>query len=205
MEQMNEKDISAFLKNTIEPLENDSFGKGYRASVQLVDGLFLPCVVFRNPNDTVELAARRFKEEQSGHGIFRNIANGYKEVVKSFVTKGNRINVYDIASVEESKFAFPTSVMKQIRGETTMSWTGFAAKMKDGKYLGFGTRFSFEFFHMPDNYSVNDIVEIINHSYVLKNGELHSHEIAFNKHPDNYKDAVVFRERPFFECFIDNL
>lgn len=59
MEQMNEKDISAFLKNTIEPLENDSFGKGYRASVQLVDGLFLPCVVFRNPHYTVELAARR--------------------------------------------------------------------------------------------------------------------------------------------------
>ena len=58
---------------------------------------------------------------------------------------------------------------------------------------------------MPDNYSVNDIVEIINHSYVLKTGELRSHREGEMTRPEEYKDAVVFRERPFFECFLDNL
>lgn len=109
MEQMNENHILTYLKNNIEPLENGSFGKGYRASVHLVDGLFLPCVIFRNPTEIVELAIKRFKEEQSGRGILRNSTNGYKEIVKSFVTKGNCINVYDIASVEASKYAFPVS------------------------------------------------------------------------------------------------
>jgi hypothetical protein len=44
--------------------------------------------------------------------------------------------------------------------------------MKDGKYIGFGTRFLTEFFQMPDNYSTDDIIEIVNHSYVLKKGEI---------------------------------
>ncbi|MBK9354090.1 MAG: hypothetical protein IPN09_09025 [Bacteroidetes bacterium] len=58
---------------------------------------------------------------------------------------------------------------------------------------------------MPDGYSVDDIEEIINHSYVLINGELRSHREGSQTRPEEYKDAVVYRERPFFECYIDNL
>jgi len=47
--------------------------------------------------------------------------------------------------------------------------------------------------------------ETINHSYVLKTGELCSHERGFFKYPDNYEDTVIYRECPFFECYIDNL
>jgi len=200
MEQMSEKDILTYLRENIEPLEK-FYGASYRASVYLVDGLYLPCVVFRNPNQIVEFAMKRFEKEQSGQSIFRNHPDGYKETVKSLVTTGNCINVYDIARVEKSKCAFPVSILKQIRGETSMGWTGFSAKMKDGKYLGFGTTLYFDFFHMPDNYTVEDIDEIINNSYVLKTGELWS----YKRGTDNYKDAVVYRERPFFECYIDDL
>jgi len=200
---MKEKEIIAYLRENIEPIEDNIYGNSYRASVYLIDGLYLPCVVFHNTDKTVELAIRRFKEEQSGKGFIKS--NGYEEIVKSFVTRGNCVNLFDVASIEKSRFALPISVLKQIRSETSMSWTGFALKMKDGKYFGFGTTFSFEFFHLPETYSIDDIDEVINHSYVLKSGELCSHKIAYPDHPDNYKDAVIYRERPFFVCYIDNL
>jgi len=99
-----------------------------------------------------------------------------------------------------SKCAFPLSVLRQIKGETRMGWTGFAAKMKDDRYIGFGTGFHTEFFQMPDNYSVEDIAEIINHSYVTMTGELRS--LAQLDDNDN---AVIYRECPFFECYMDDL
>ncbi len=200
------EDIIKFLKDNIEPLENNAYGIGYRASVYLTDGTFLPCVIFRNPKTVVNLAIRRFKEEQIKRGFFnRSSGVNYYNIVKNFVTKGNCIDQYDIDRVEKSKFVFPLSIQRQIHGETTMGWTGFAAKMKDGKYVGFGTTFLWEFFQMPEGYSVDDIEEIINHSYVLKNGELRSHREGQLTRPEEYKEAVVYRERPFFECYLDNL
>lgn len=68
MQQIDE--IINFLKENIEPLEDNVYGVGYRASVYLKDGTFLPCVLFRNPNAVVNLAIRRFKEEKGGNGIF---------------------------------------------------------------------------------------------------------------------------------------
>lgn len=206
MRRQTSDDIIKFLKDNIEPLEDNAYGLGYRASAYLTDGTFLPCVIFRNPKTVVSLAIRRFREEQTGKSLFgRSSGLGYYDIVKNFVTYGNCINEYDIDRVEQSKFSFPLSIQQQIRGETTMGWTGFAAKMKDGKYFGFGTRFHLEFFQMPDSYSVDDIEEIVNHSYVLKTGDLRSHKVPFFEYPDDYKDAIIHRERPFFECYIDNL
>jgi hypothetical protein len=206
MKRQHTDKIIKFLKDNIEPLEDNAYGLGYRASVYLTDGTFLPCVIFRNPKTVVNLAMRRFKEEQSGKGVFnRSSGLGYYEIVKTFVTNGNCINDFDIERVDKSKFAFPLTILRQIHGETTMGWTGFAAKMKDGKYFGFGTTFSFKFFQIPDGYSVEDIEEIINHSYVLENGELRSHREGNQILTDGWKNAVIYRERPFFECYVDNL
>ena len=200
------QDIIKFLKEHIEPLENNIYGAGYRASAYLTDGTFLPCVVFRNSRNTINLAIRRFKEEQTGKSVFSKSSGlGYFDIVKNFVTKGNCINEYDIEPVEKSAFAFPLSIQQQIKGETTMGWTGFVVKMKDGKYFGFGSSFLWEFFQMPENYTSDDIDEIINHSYVSKNGELRQHKVPFFNFPDDYKEAVIYRERPFFECYLDEL
>ncbi|MBC2253896.1 hypothetical protein HCB46_00230 [Listeria ivanovii] len=39
---------------------------------------------------------------------------------------------------------------------------------KDGNTVGFGTSFQMAFFQMPDNYEIEDMEEIVNHSYVSK-------------------------------------
>ena len=123
-------EIIKFLKNNIEPLENNAYGLGYRASAYLIDGTFLPCVIFRNSKTIVELAIRRFREEYASDKAKKI---GLYEIVKSFVASGNCINDYNISKVQKSEFAFPISIQKQIQGETSMGWTGFVVKMNDGK------------------------------------------------------------------------
>jgi len=146
MTALSPEDIIKFLKGNVPPLSDTNYGDGYRASVVLTDGLCLPCVVFRNPTKIIDLAIRRFKQEQSGKSIFSKSSGlGYRDIVKNFVTGGNCINYYDIAKVDKSNFAFPEATLRQIHGETKMSWTGFVAKMKDGKQFAFGTSFFFDF------------------------------------------------------------
>lgn len=204
---MTSVEIIEFLKSEIEPIEDQSLGFGYRASVYLKDGTYLPAVVFRNPKLNTDLAIKRFKEEKSGKGII-NWGKGkdaYREIVKLFVTGGNRISDYNIEKVQKSPFAFPKEILKTIRGETTMAWTGFAAKMKDGEIFGFGTSFLMDFFQMPEGYQATDIEEIINHSYISKTGELKSHKVPFHDRPDDYDEQALFRERPYFECYLEGL
>lgn len=198
------EDIIKFLKTNIEPLTDNIYGDGFRASVTLTDGLQLPCVLFRNSTKLVDLAVRRFKEEQSGKSIFSKLSGlGYREIVKTFVAGGNCINHYDIAKVDKSDFAFPLQTLKQIRGETKMGWTGFVAKMQDGKQFAFGTSFLFDFFDLPKDYVPTDIVEIINHSYLDKEGNLKSYHDP--KVYEEFDRSLVYRERPYFECYLDNL
>ena len=206
MKRPHEEHIIKFLKENVEPYRYSVYDFGYRAAAYLKDGVYLPCVMFRNPSTIVDLAIRRFKEEQKENSVFKKASGlGYYNIVKNFVTNGNCVNEYDIERVDKSKYAFPLAIQKQITGETTMGWTGFAAKMKDGKIFGFGTSFTFEFFSIPEGYAVEDIVEIINHSYVLTTGELRSHRQGPLTRPEEYKDAVVYREKPYFDCYIDNL
>jgi hypothetical protein len=204
MERQNTEDIIKFLKDNIEPMEDNSYGQGYRAAAYLTDGTFLPCVIFRNPSTVVNLAIKRFKDEQSGNSIFAKSSGiGYNDIVKTFVTRGNCVNEYDISKVELSKHSFPLQTIKLIRGETKMGWTGFVAKMKDGKQFAFGTDFYFSFFEMPTNYHPNDIVEIINHTYIGKDNELKSYHASDVY--DVFTHDMVFRSKPFFDCFMDNL
>ena len=205
MKSIPDSDIIKFLKDNIEPLDDNSYGLGFRASATLKDGTFLPCVSFRNPKATIDLAIRRFKEEQTGKSIFSKSSGlGYREIVKTFVTSGNCVNHFDIAKVDKSRFAFPISIQKQIKGETSMGWTAFVAKFKDGRHLSFGTTWNWEFFDLPENYSVNDIVEIINNSYLLKTGEIIAHRSS-NIHTKREEFEKIYGDRQFFECYVDHL
>jgi hypothetical protein len=202
---LNQEEIIQFLKNNIEPLENSFYGNGYRASVYLNDGTFLPCVTFRNSNPIVDLAVRRFKEESSGKSIFKKSSGlGYRDIVKTFVASGNCINHYDISKITDSKFAFPVNIQKEIRGETAMSWTAFVAKFNDGRLLSFGTSWNIEYFDLPEGYKTKNIIEIINNSYIGNNGEIVSHK---SLNPERrFEDLKpINREKPFFECYMDNL
>lgn len=195
-----------FLKANIEPLFDQIYGNGFRASAYLTDGTYIPCVRFRNPELITQLAIKRFEQEKKGISIFKSSSkNRYKEIVELFVTNGNNLNEYEIDRIEISPFAFSKNILDQIEGETTMSWTGFCVKMKDGKIFAFGSRFLFDFFQMPKGYKSNDIKEIINHSYISKSGELKKHKVPFLEWPTDYDENAVYRERPFFDCYIKGL
>jgi hypothetical protein len=204
MKSLEEDKIISFLKENITLLNDSNFGPGYRSSVYLTDGTFLPCVIFRSSKPVVELAMRRFKEEQSGRGIFAKSSGfGYEEIVKTFVAKGNCVNVYEIAAALKSRFAFSFEVLRQVKGETAMGWTAFVARFSDGRCLGFGTRWSYDFFDLPEGYDADQIVEVISNSYLLRTGEIVHHRSLDPKM--TIEELGVNREKPFFECYLDGL
>jgi hypothetical protein len=128
----------------------------------------------------------------------------YREVVKSFVTQRNTVVPHYIAGVDKSRFAFPLGVLGQIKGETSMGWTAFVARFRDQRLLSFGTRWNQEFFELPVDYLPEGIVEIVNDSYLLKTGEIVHHRTL---KPGDWQSGkeTIYREKPFFECFLDNL
>jgi hypothetical protein len=194
---MNTEEISKWAITNIEPLlDSVTNSKLYRCSVTLKDGLFLPCVIIRNRSNWVDLAKKRFEEcrQESTKGFLnknkvQNLLTDYDAIVSTFVTSGNRIDSYNIAGISESKFAIPLERMKEFKGETSMSWTQFTCKMKDSKEFEFGTSFNDEFFDMPKGYCGKDIIKIV----PAERGSLRT------------KSNVIFREKPFFECFLDAL
>jgi len=184
--------LAKFLKSSIEPLNDSIYGNRYRAAVRLLDGTHLPCVVFQSKKLQVELALYRFNQLQPQ-------PSQYNMVVESFVAKGSRIADYVISEVEPSPYAWPIAVLKQIHGETVMSWTAFVVEMKDGTMHSYGTSFCFEFFDMPTGYSYTDIARI--HS-----GMLYSQEYGLQAFSmDLQKEIQPYREKPFFTCYLKQL
>jgi len=186
---MEEKAIVKFVKDTCEAINGTAAGVVYRCSAVLNDGLYLPCVLIANKAEWVRLALRRFEETaRDGESIFRRKRFGrgfdYISIVETFVVGGNRLNSYDIDRLEVSRYAIPLDRLREIKGETSMSWTQFIGVMSDGKEFSFGTTFLTEFFQMPDGYVASDITTIRSH----ERGE-----------------GQLFRERPYFTCFVENL
>jgi hypothetical protein len=194
--------IQEFIKSVEEPFPDSNYGEGYRCSAYLNDGLYLPCVIIRRNKQYVDLACRRFEEEKKGRGIFKSNKNGYRDIVKTFVATGNRVNEYDIKSVEISRFALPLSLLSKIKGETVMGWTGFVFEMMDGKMFSFGSSFLFSFFELPDGYDFNDVVKVHNHAFISEDGKLISIK-GMSDFEKQYTPSKVYRERPYFECYID--
>jgi hypothetical protein len=78
--------------------------------------------------------------------------------------------------------------MREIGGETTMGWTEFYAIMTDDKEFRFGTQFLTEFFDMPPGYSAANIARIV--------------PAARGEQP---RQEHIYREKPFFTCYVDGL
>lgn len=70
------------------------------------------------------------------------------------------MNDYDIRELAPSPFAIPLARVREIGGETSMSWTAFTVTRSDGSQFQFGTTFLTEFFEMPPGYSATDITKI---------------------------------------------
>lgn len=182
---MQQEDIVAFVKKNVEPLPPcPPRGARYRVAAILTDGTPLPCVVVESASRKVELAIRRFEETRKCSDPYM----GYDAIVKSFVTKGNSVNHYDLRELSSSPYAIPLARAREIGGETSMSWTEFYATMRDGREFRFGTSFLMEFFDMPEGYSALDIERIV--------------PAVRGEQP---RTEEIYRERPFFTCFVDGL
>jgi hypothetical protein len=185
-----EEEIAKFLIQNVESVKGSPFGTFYRASAYLRDGTYLPCVMFGNPGKLIELATRRLAELTKDE-------YQYKLVLGSFVIRGSTVPIYEVSRVELSPYAWSEEILRRIHGETTMGWTSFTAKMKDGKIFSFGTTFSFEFFDLPEGYSYNDIVEIHSGMVADENGV---EKKFFHDWSGKY-----YREKPFFYCYSEFL
>jgi hypothetical protein len=164
-------------------------GSYYRCAAFLTDGLYLPCVVLKESETQVNLAIGRFREtldDEKESPARRRFGPGmqYRDIVRSFVTSSNRVNQHDIHSLEHSRFAIPLDVLKQVHGETSMGWTQFVGVMRDGKEFSFGTTYHVDFFQMPRGYTGNDIVSVRSHERL---------------------PGEIYRERPFFACYVEGL
>jgi hypothetical protein len=185
----------------VEPLEDSLYGAQYRCSLTLNDGTFLPCVVLHSKDRLVELAKRRISEEMGGRGHLGG-DDPYGKVVALFVARGNRVNDVDVASASPSRFAIPLPLMRQIHGETTMGWTAWVFRMRDGRRFSYGTSFHREFFHLPDGYEFTDVEEVINHSFVDAQDATVPLERGARL-PASYPRDSVLRERTSFSCAVD--
>jgi len=184
---MRVEEITAWLRKNVEPLPPVApYGERYRASATLTDGLHLPCVVFESASRYVDLAINRFEDTREKKEL--NIMMDYRAIVRNFVATGNTLNDYDIREVGLSPFAIPLARAREISGETSMGWTEFYATMRDGSEFRFGTTFLIEFFEMPEGYTANDIQNIT----PAVRGETPRIE-------------RIYRERPFFTCYIDGI
>ena len=180
--QLNEE--VKWLHEQVPPAKDEIFGPNYRAAVYLTDGTFLPCVCFRNPERSVDLAIRRFEQTRDDSSLHKSV--NYRSIVKSFTTAGSRLSAWDIARVEKSRFAIPAPLRDRVysAGETRMSWISFVGRMNDDTEHWFGSAFHVEFFEMPIGYSGDQLVEVF---------------------PHRQNEGKCYRDLPFFECALDGL
>lgn len=191
------------IVSSIEPIPDSIYGPRYRCALTLKDGTHMPCAVLQSKTKLVELAKRRIKEEMSGNGRIGGL-DPYGQILSVFVAGGNRVNDYDVASADPSRYAPSLALLRQIHGETTMAWTGWVFEMSDGKLFAYGSSFTMEFFDLPDGYSFGDVVKVHNHSFLSADGALRSLEQGA-MFPADYSPKNLFRERIYFTCNIDGI
>jgi hypothetical protein len=120
-------------------------------------------------------------------------------------TTDNCVHHTDIAKIEQCRFALPADIKMQITSETSMLWTAFILKFKDGRMLSFGTSWHVDFFNLLDTFSFLDVIEIIPHAYLLKTGGIYYHQSSQDRAERFDKFEKCYGDKPFFECYIDNL
>ncbi len=185
---MTAEEIRAFAERELEPFAGMYGQAVYRCAAYLSGGVHLPCVALQSRRAWSELAMRRIEEVQRESAEASLLTRGrarrnYRELVETFVCDGNRVDAANLVRLERSRFAIPAALLAKIPGETSMGWTQFVLTMRDGRRFSFATAYALEFFDMPEGYAGADAVAI---------------------EPHVREHAEVFRERPFFTCFVED-
>lgn len=167
----------AWAEDHGEPFPDHEGRLQYRCAATLRDGTELPCVLLARRERQVDLFLRREADTRG--------RPDRRDVMSTFVTAGNRVNDYDIAGLAPSAFAIPYELLRQVKGETSMSWTQFQIEMNDGKRFHFGTTWIMEFFDLPAGYSTERMKRVI------------SAPLGAPR-----PDDTIYRERLFFTCYV---
>ncbi|KAB2929947.1 MAG: hypothetical protein F9K24_18110 [Leptonema illini] len=197
--------FSEFIRTKEGFFSDHSHGDSYRCSATLKDGTFLPCVILRDIGRYLNEIIPRLNALDKRKSFFskKHTNDNYENILKLYLTSGNRINNYDIKSLTKSKFAMPESLLNSIEGETTMGWTGFVLEMHDGSIFQYGTTYLVQFFDIPEKYSFEDVMKVHNHSYLNAANKIVRLQEGFMDIPDDYDISNTYRERPFFDCYVD--
>jgi len=187
----------------VEPISDSIFGPRYRCELTLKDGTCIPCAVLQSKSKRIELAKRRIAEEMTGKGKIGG-PDPFGQLLAVLVASGNRISSFAVASAIPSRFAPSLTLMRRIEGETTMGWTGWVFEMKDGKLFSYGSGFGMEFLNLPEGYEFDDVLKVHNHSFISNEGRLSSLERG-SRLPADFGQSNMFRERVFFEVYIDGI
>lgn len=188
---------------SVEPLPDPIYGPRYRCALTLKDGTNLPCAVLQSRAKLVELAKRRLKEESSWKKRL-SADDSYARVLSSFLSAHNRVADYEVAACGPSKFAPPVALGRQIRGETTMGWTGWVFEMKDGRMFAYGSSYHMEFLDLPEGYGFGDVAKVHNHSFLSAGGAL-MNLVQGGALPARYPAEGLLKARVFFTCYIDGI
>lgn len=134
----------------------------------------------------LEMAEAEFRGD-GAHALF---PSPVREAIKSELTWSNRVACYHIERVELCRFATPLSLVSQIRGETAMSLWLFALETANGRRFSFasGHLASLLFLDLPGDVEFSDFVTVRN----------------VNRNKRLPKCEGDFRERMFFDCFVDD-
>lgn len=80
MSKMSDAEIAGYLQAEIEPLKDNIYGNRYRVAAYLIDGTYLPCVVFQSKRKLVELALRRLAETKTDRGVVGSFVAGLSSI-----------------------------------------------------------------------------------------------------------------------------
>jgi hypothetical protein len=180
--------IESLVQAGIEEVPADFGGPGYRCAAWLRDGAYLPCVFVKRIGPHADRLRAMMDEEYRGEGSYKLTADPVREALKGQLAGRNLVTAYAIDRVEPSPFAIPMSFLDQIPGETAMSLFLFALESKEGRRFTFmGSHLpSMLFFDLPPDMQFSDFTRV--------------HSIGRGRPPA----GPTYRERPFFECFVDD-
>jgi hypothetical protein len=74
----------------------------------------------------------------------------------------------------------------------------------DSKLFSYGSGFGMEFLNLPEGYEFDDVLKVHNHSFISNEGRLSSLERG-SRLPADFGQSNMFRERVFFEVYIDGI
>jgi hypothetical protein len=82
-----------------------------------------------------------------------------------------------------------------------MGWTAFAVEMHDGSLHSFGTNFSREIFDLLQGYTSADIAQIHSGMVYSQAGGMVPYSFSYKAGPD----MPMYREKPYFTCYLPGL